>query len=81
LGICDFFVGLKANSLTASQSCGQIGWSSVEQVFCETVSLLALLFKVNLPALVASVQFLVLLCLVLYYHNEIVGVHAVDKLC
>jgi len=27
-------VGLKSNSLTASQSCGQIGWSSVELVFC-----------------------------------------------
>ena len=26
--------GLKANRLTDSQSCGQIDWSSIEQVFC-----------------------------------------------
>ena len=33
--------GLKSNSLTGSQSCGQLGRSSVEQVFCTTIRLLA----------------------------------------
>jgi hypothetical protein len=32
--------GLKANNLTALQSCRQVDWSSVGQVFCKTFSLL-----------------------------------------
>ena len=33
-------IGLKANNLTALQSCRQVDWSSVGQVFCKTFSLL-----------------------------------------